>query len=70
MSENQKIIDQNQILIAYLKTHNLTENEMRELEHTMDIFFLKVLSSSEVYDKVMQDSSPQDRPQTAIVLKF
>ncbi len=55
MNEDQKFKEQNEVLAEYLKTHDLSDNELKELNCKVDFFFLKVLCKPAFYDKVMQE---------------
>ena len=55
MSEQQKIIDQNKIFADYIKTHNLTTEEIKKLKLDADTFIFKILSSKTLYDKLLKE---------------
>lgn len=45
MSEYQKLIDQDKVFAEYVKTHNLTDDKIKELELDADKFIFKILNS-------------------------
>ena len=55
MSERQKIIEQNQVIADYIKRHNPTNDEIRQMKVNADNFFIKVLSSPTLYHKLLEE---------------
>ena len=55
MNEYQKLIDQNKVFADYIKTHNLTDDEIKELKLDADKFIFKILSSKTLYDKLLKE---------------
>ena len=55
MSEYEKLIDQNKVFADYVKTHNLTADEIKELKLDTDKFIFKILNSKTLYDKLLKE---------------
>jgi len=55
MSEHQKLIDQNKVFADYVKTHHLTDDEIKELKLDADKFIFKILNSNTLYDKLLKE---------------
>lgn len=55
MSEYEKLIDQNKVFADYVKTHNLTDDEIKELKLDADKFIFKILNSKTLYDKLLKE---------------
>jgi len=55
MNEYQKLIDQNKVFADYIKTHNLTDDEIKELKLDADKFIFKILNSKTLYDNLLKE---------------
>ncbi len=57
MSENesqyQELIDNNRILVDYIREHNLKDKEIKQLIEDSNKFLLKILTDKDLYDAVM-----------------
>jgi len=59
MSENesqyQELIDNNRILVDYIRDHNLTDNQIKQLIEDSNKFLLRILTDKDLYDEVMRE---------------
>ena len=55
MEEYKKVITQNKVLVEYIRTHNPTDEELKELITNMHLFFLKLLTNKELFDAVKEE---------------
>ncbi len=55
MNEHQNLIDQNKVFADYVRTHNLTYDEIKELKLDVDKFIFKILNSKTLYDKLLKE---------------
>ena len=53
--EYKKVIAQNKVLVDYIRTHNPTDEELRQVITDMHLFFLKLLTNKELFDAVKEE---------------
>ncbi len=57
MSENesqyQELIENNKILVNYIREHNLDDKQIKQLIEDSNKFLLKILTDKDLYDAVM-----------------
>lgn len=53
IKEYEELIRNNRILAEYIRTHNLSIEEIKNLIEGTENFFIRVLTDNELYDKVM-----------------
>ena len=55
MEEYKKVIAQNKVLVEYIRTHNPTDEELRQVITDMHLFFLKLLTNKELFEAVKEE---------------
>ncbi len=59
MSENesqyQELIDNNRILVDYIREHNLSDKQIKQLIDDSNKFLLRILTDKNLYDAVMHE---------------
>jgi hypothetical protein len=55
MEEYKKVIAQNKVLVEYIRTHNPTDEELRQLITDIHLFFLKLLTNKELFEAVKEE---------------
>jgi len=55
MVEYQKTIEQNQVFADHVRSHDLADDEIREMKLNADEFLIKILSSKTLYDKLREE---------------
>jgi len=57
MSENesqyQELIDNNRILVDYIREHNLSDKQIKKLIDDSNKFLLRILTDKDLYDAIM-----------------
>ncbi len=51
----EELIRNNRVLAEYIRTHNLSIEEIKKLIEGTENFFIRVLTDNELYDKVMKE---------------
>jgi len=52
-SQYQELIDNNRILVDYIREHNLSDKQIKKLIDDSNKFLLRILTDKDLYDAVM-----------------
>ncbi len=54
-NEYLELIEKNKVFADYIREHNLTDDEIKQLMEDSNTFLLRILTNKDLYDKVMKE---------------